>query len=70
MATLENSYCVEFDDDGRSLYTTTLGRIASYYYLSHETMRHFHDDLMPNMTIEEVLKALSDCKEYEELPVR
>ena len=52
------------------MYTTTLGRIASYYYLSHETMRHFHDNLLPNMSMEEVLKALCDCKEYDELPVR
>ena len=63
---------MEFDEDdgGRRVYTTTLGRIASYYYLSHETMRHFHDNLLPNMSMEEVLKALCDCKEYDELPVR
>ena len=68
--TLEDSFCVNFDDDGINFEPTTLGRISSYYYLSHWTVKHFHDDLNAALEFKELLKALSDCKEYEELPVR
>ncbi len=39
------------------LFATTLGRIASYYYLSHETLKHFKDALSADMTIEDVLQV-------------
>ena len=67
---LEESWCVETAEDGRSLYTTVLGRIASYYYLSHNTVKHFQDTLQAEMTIGEVLQVLVDATEFAELPVR
>jgi replicative superfamily II helicase len=58
---LELSYCVERDDEerdgGRGLYPTVLGRIASYYYLAHQTVQHFRDSLQPEMTSAQVLQA-------------
>ena len=49
---------------------TTLGRIASFYYLSHETVSLFREGLGPTTDLEEILKLLCDCHEYAELPVR
>ena len=49
---------------------TTLGRISSYYYLSHETVRDFADSLSSTMTIPELLEVLCNASEYEQLPVR
>ena len=57
LATLEQSYCIEMDEDGRGIISTTLGRIASYYYLSHETILHFRDSLSPHLTNEEILQV-------------
>ena len=37
---LEMSYCLETDEDGRTVYSTVEGRIASYYYLAHTTLQH------------------------------
>ena len=54
----------------QGIYATTLGRISSYYYLSHETLGHFNESLNVSTGFEEVLKILTDCKEYAELPVR
>eukprot|EP00095_Tigriopus_kingsejongensis_P005309 maker-scaffold337_size202799-snap-gene-1.20 protein:Tk05309 transcript:maker-scaffold337_size202799-snap-gene-1.20-mRNA-1 annotation:"activating signal cointegrator 1 complex subunit 3" len=68
--TLEESCCLEVAEDGKGVSPSTLGRIASYYYLSHETLRQFNDCLNPDMTMEDVLKVLCDSKEYAELPVR
>uniref|UniRef100_A0A182SQH2 SEC63 domain-containing protein n=1 Tax=Anopheles maculatus TaxID=74869 RepID=A0A182SQH2_9DIPT len=47
-----------------------MGRISSYYYLSHITMRHFADTLRHDMSMEELLRAMADAAEFEEHPVR
>ena len=67
---LEESSCIETDEDGRTLYATVLGRIASYYYLSHHTVAHFQDTLQAEMSVAEVLQILVDVTEFAELPVR
>jgi len=47
-----------------------MGRIASFYYLSHQTMQHFQDDLRSDLKIEQLLNVLSSAYEYDQLPVR
>lgn len=36
-----------------------LGRIASFYYLSHKTMKIFHESLADELTGEDLLKILT-----------
>lgn len=47
-----------------------MGRIASYYYLSHKTMAHFSAHLHNHMNVDDLLRVLSDSEEYATLPVR
>jgi len=49
-------FCIQ---DDYSLSPTTLGRIASYYYLSHSTVRMFKVKLTPNTTIPELITVLA-----------
>jgi activating signal cointegrator complex subunit 3 len=56
--------------DCRGVQPTSMGRIASFYYLSHQTMQHFQDSLRPDLNLEQLLKILSDAHEYDQLPVR
>ena len=58
---LEQSYCLERAEDGRGVYATVLGRIASYYYLAHQTVHHFRESLQPDMTSAQVLQV-GRCK--------
>ncbi|XP_048670508.1 activating signal cointegrator 1 complex subunit 3 isoform X3 [Marmota marmota marmota] len=67
---LELSFCIEIGEDNRSIEPLTYGRIASYYYLKHQTVKMFKDRLKPECTIEELLSILSDAEEYTDLPVR
>uniref|UniRef100_A0A8C3F8J4 Activating signal cointegrator 1 complex subunit 3 n=1 Tax=Chrysemys picta bellii TaxID=8478 RepID=A0A8C3F8J4_CHRPI len=67
---LECSYCIEIGEDNRSIEPLTYGRIASYYYLKHQTVRMFKDRLKPECSVEELLSVLSDAEEYADLPVR
>lgn len=67
---LAYAYCLEIGDDNRTLEATTLGRIASYYYLHHSTVKMFRDNMGSDCSTSELLNVLSDAHEYEDLPVR
>jgi len=67
---LERSYCIETDEDGRSIYCTVLGRIASYYYLAHQTVQHFQDNLSADMSTIDAIQVLVDSTEFSTIPVR
>ncbi|XP_076593233.1 activating signal cointegrator 1 complex subunit 3 isoform X1 [Chaetodon auriga] len=67
---LECSYCIEMKEDDRSIEPLTLGRIASYYYLKHQTIRVFKERMRAELPIHELLSILTDAEEYAELPVR
>ncbi|XP_055550848.1 activating signal cointegrator 1 complex subunit 3 [Wyeomyia smithii] len=68
--TLVRAGCIWIAEDDRGLIPTSMGRISSYYYLSHQSMRHFADTLRPDMTFEELLRAMVDAWEFEQQPVR
>ncbi|KAK4325026.1 hypothetical protein Pmani_004371 [Petrolisthes manimaculis] len=70
LSCLQNAYCIELGEDNRSVAATPLGRIASFYYLSHLTIQLFQDKLSPTLTLEELLDLLTQAQEYHELPVR
>jgi len=67
---LGEAYCIRVDEDLRGVHPTSMGRIASFYYLSHQTMQHFQDNLRCDLNLEQLLHVLSDAHEYDELPVR
>lgn len=47
-----------------------MGKIASFYYLSHHTMLMFEESLQEFLTLEQCLHILCNSYEYNELPVR
>lgn len=67
---LECSYCIEIKEDDRTIEPLAYGRISSYYYLKHQTIRMFKERLKAELPIEELLSILTDAEEYAELPVR
>ncbi|XP_029451214.1 activating signal cointegrator 1 complex subunit 3 isoform X1 [Rhinatrema bivittatum] len=67
---LECSYCIQIGEDNRNIEPLTYGRIASYYYLKHQTVRMFKDRLKSDCSVEDLLSVLTDAEEYTDLPVR
>ena len=67
---LEASYCIRTSDETGEVEPTTLGRICSYYYLSHHTMKLFEETMRPDDDIERLLHVLASAHEFNELPVR
>eukprot|EP00761_Pharyngomonas_kirbyi_P009639 gb/GECH01009656.1/.p1 GENE.gb/GECH01009656.1/~~gb/GECH01009656.1/.p1 ORF type:complete len:2079 (+),score=534.85 gb/GECH01009656.1/:1-6237(+) len=58
------------DDDHVVVESTTLGRITSFYYLNIKSARHFTNNLVDTMDIQQVMQLLCNAAEYNELPVR
>lgn len=67
---LADASCVTFEEDQRGVTATSIGRIASYYYLSYKTMLLLRDELSVNSSLEGVLRLLSNAYEYDQMPVR
>ncbi|XP_062896378.1 activating signal cointegrator 1 complex subunit 3 [Mobula hypostoma] len=70
LSDLESSYCISVGEDNRSLQSLDLGRIASYYYLKHSTVRMFQMQMNADCHMEDLLSILTDATEYADLPVR
>jgi antiviral helicase SLH1 len=49
---------------------TNFGKIASYYYISHRTVRNFCAKVTPTADLHALLRLLAEATEYDELPVR
>jgi len=65
---LQLSQCIEVAKN--KLHPTNLGKISSYYYLSHKTVRNFCTKIKPSSDIQQILRLLAEATEYDELPVR
>ncbi|TDZ25688.1 putative helicase mug81 [Colletotrichum orbiculare MAFF 240422] len=66
---LAQSSCVEVFPNG-DVDPTPFGKIMSYYYLSHKTIRHLVKHAKPQASFLDVLSWMSRATEYDELPVR
>ncbi|KAG9240989.1 Sec63 Brl domain-containing protein [Calycina marina] len=66
---LEESKCLEMHPNG-NVNSTPMGKIMSYYYLSHRTIRHLVANAKRNPSFADVLAWMSAATEYDELPVR
>eukprot|EP00743_Colponemidia_sp_Colp-15_P009223 GILK01010071.1.p1 GENE.GILK01010071.1~~GILK01010071.1.p1 ORF type:complete len:1391 (-),score=337.99 GILK01010071.1:97-4269(-) len=68
LVSLEQSGCIYRDETG--IKPLPLGRIASFYYLSHRTVKIFSDRIRPELSWNDLLCIISGAAEFDELPVR
>lgn len=66
---LAESGCITLHSNG-DVDSTALGKIMSYYYLSHKTIRHLIKHAKREATFEDVLAWMCCATEFDELPVR
>lgn len=69
LSELADSHCITLHSNG-DVDPTAIGKIMSYYYLSHKTIRHLVKHAKQNATFEEVLGWMCGATEFDELPVR
>jgi activating signal cointegrator complex subunit 3 len=70
LAKLRDSGCVELATDSDSISPTQLGHLASFYYVSHETVAHLQNTIHGSSSIAQLIDVLSRCQEFKGLPVR
>lgn len=67
---LAQSSCVIVDSATGDVDPTPFGKIMSYYYLSHKTIRHLISHAKREPTFQDVLSWMCSATEFDELPVR
>ena len=66
---LEESKCILIGSKG-TVNATAFGKVMSYYYLSHKTIRHFVENAASEPDFATSLSLISHATEFDELPVR
>ncbi|GAX76248.1 hypothetical protein CEUSTIGMA_g3692.t1 [Chlamydomonas eustigma] len=67
---LKSSQMTVFDERSGNLFVTELGRVASHYYIRHNSMVTFNSLLKPHMNEGEVLSMIAQSSEFESMMVR
>ena len=70
VAKLVQAKCVEYNAEEDTVCSTALGRLASFYYLSHETIQYMSTALTADVPISGLIALLANAKEFYGLPVR
>lgn len=67
---LEKSNLIKYDRKSGSFRSTDLGRIASHYYCTHQTVATYNSLLKPTVTEIELLRIFARSDEFKYLRVR
>lgn len=67
---LAESSCVVFDSATGDIDSTPFGKIMSYYYLAHKTIRFLMSHSKREPSFQDVLSWMCSATEFDELPVR
>lgn len=70
LSELAESNCILLDAATGYVDPTPFGKIMSYYYLSHKTIRHLLSHAKRDPTFQDVLSWMCAATEFDELPVR
>lgn len=67
---LEKSSLVKYDKRSGKLQATELGRIASHYYITHNSMLTYNHHIQPMITPIELFRVFALSDEFKYIPVR
>lgn len=67
---LHSSKLIEYDQNSKALRSTELGRIASHYYLVHESMRTYQQHMWEGMHETDLFQLFSLSHEFTHISVR
>jgi len=67
---LERASLVKYDKRTGRLQSTELGRIASHYYITHNSMHTYNQHIQPSITPIELFRVFALSDEFKYIPVR
>lgn len=68
--TLDKHNLMKYDRKSGTFQVTDLGKVASHYYISHQSMAVFNEYLKPNMSDIELFRVFSLSSEFKHMSVR
>ena len=67
---LDKHNLIKYDRKSGSFQVTALGRVASHYYVSHDSMNVFNENLKSSMSEIEIFRLFSLSEEFKQIHVR
>ncbi|KAH9247473.1 hypothetical protein BASA83_008637 [Batrachochytrium salamandrivorans] len=67
---LDKCNLIKYDKKTGRFQSTELGRIASYYYISHHSMSTYNQHLKPSMSLVDLFRVFALSNEFKLIPVR
>lgn len=67
---LEKGHLIKYDRKSGTLQPTELGRIASHYYISHNSMATYNMHIQPGISAIELFRIFALSEEFKYIPVR
>jgi pre-mRNA-splicing helicase BRR2 len=67
---LEKCNLIKYDKRSGKLQSTELGRIASHYYITHNSMATYNQHIQPSITTIELFRVFALSEEFKYIPVR
>lgn len=67
---LEKCNLIKYNHADGRIQSTELGRIASYYYISHSSIATYNTNLKPFLTPIEIFRIFAKSEEFKYIPVR
>lgn len=67
---LEKGNLIKYDKKSGNFQSTELGRISSYFYITHETMAVYNQQLKPTLSEIELFRVFSQSSEFRNIMVR
>ena len=61
---------VKYDKLTGSLQATTLGKIASHYYIKYQSMQIYSEHLKPHMNLIDIFRLFALSNEFKFVPIR
>jgi pre-mRNA-splicing helicase BRR2 len=67
---LDRCNCVKYDKRTGAVQVTALGRVASYFYIRHQSIAVYNEHMKPTMSDIELLRLFALSNEFKYIPVR
>ncbi|KAF2662907.1 Sec63-domain-containing protein [Lophiostoma macrostomum CBS 122681] len=67
---LERGNLIKYDKKSGNLLPTELGRIASHYYITHNSMSTYNQHIQPGISAIELFRVFALSEEFKYIPVR
>lgn len=67
---LDKNGLIKYDKRANTFASTSLGKIASYYYIRYQSIAIYNENIKPNMNLIDLFKVFAMSVEFKLLPVR